>query len=33
MGVIFDISELIALERDERTVEEIIHGREDEHSG
>lgn len=33
MGVIFDISELIALERDERTVEEIIHGREDEPFG
>lgn len=33
MGVIFDTSEIIALERDERTVEEIIHGREDEPFG
>ncbi len=33
MGVIFDTSEIITLERDERTVEEIIHGREDEPFG
>src|SRR5208283_5490948 len=33
MGVIFDTSEIITLERDDRTVEEIIHGREDEPFG
>jgi tRNA(fMet)-specific endonuclease VapC len=33
MGVIFDTSEIISLERDARTVEEIIHGREDEPFG
>ena len=30
MGVIFDTSELITLERDGRIVDEIVHGREDE---
>jgi predicted nucleic acid-binding protein len=33
MGVIFDTSEIIILERDNRTVGEIIHGREDEPFG
>lgn len=33
MGVIFDTSEIIALEREDRTVEGIIHGREDEPFG
>lgn len=33
MGVIFDTSEIISLERDDRTVEDIIHGREDEPFG
>jgi len=33
MGVIFDTSEIIALERNERTVEEIIQGRVDEPFG
>jgi len=33
MGVIFDTSEIITLERDDRIIEEIIHGREDEPFG
>ena len=33
MGVIFDTSEIIALERDSRSADEIIHGREDEPFG
>ncbi|MEW6002538.1 MAG: type II toxin-antitoxin system VapC family toxin [Nitrospirota bacterium] len=33
MGVIFDTSEIIALERGDRTADEIIHGREDEPFG
>lgn len=33
MGVIFDTSEIIALERDKRSIEEIIHGREEEPCG
>jgi predicted nucleic acid-binding protein len=33
MGVIFDTSEIITLERDSRAVDGIIHGREDEPFG
>ena len=33
MGVIFDTSEIISLERSDQTVEEIVHGREDEPFG
>jgi predicted nucleic acid-binding protein len=33
MGVIFDTSEIIALEREDRTADVIIHGREDEPFG
>lgn len=33
MGVIFDTSEIINLERVGRTVDEIVHGREDEPFG
>jgi predicted nucleic acid-binding protein len=33
MGVIFDTSEIITLERNDQTIEEIVHGREDEPFG
>lgn len=33
MGVIFDTSAIIAIERDTRAVEDIVHGREDEPFG
>jgi tRNA(fMet)-specific endonuclease VapC len=33
MGIIFDTSEIITLERNRQKIEEIIHGREDEFFG